>query len=161
MLVNGARASYTPSVSSATYEQIKKLMEQEPTWSQAQVGVALGVSRQYISQMLAREVPPGASGVKHGTAPCAATCSCSKCADLRRDIHEALPEALALLRAGETLRKASDALGHNIALTVATARKAIERGQPTLFAELVKTFDETASLRPQVGRPRSETRRAA
>ena len=145
----------------ATYEQIQAIVKREPTWSMSRIGQELGVSRQYISQMLGREGPPNISGVKHGTLTAAARCLCGPCAALRKDVMEALPETLATLRAGKSLRAASAVLGHDVANVADAAVEAITRGQPTLFRELVETMDATTDIRPRVGRPRQSPRRAA
>jgi len=123
-------------------------------WSQVKIAGELGVSRQQVSQYLARDAPPGPRGPQHGSTVKAATCGCETCSATKERYAGAMPDLVARLRAGEGLAAIHEATGFDIRpRDVERARATIAAGGASLLADLVAAYDETAGLRRR-GRPK-------
>ena len=123
--------------------------------SQAPIAAKLGVSRQYVGQLVARTCPPGESNAKHGTLEAAATCACERCTAVKDAFLAALPKVCDMLRAGATRVEVTDRTGVRVSRLVYSARLPLAKGEPSLLGELVRVFDETMTKRP-LGRPRAD-----
>lgn len=123
-------------------------------WSQVKIAAELGVSRQQVSQYLARDTPPGPRGPRHGSTVKAALCGCETCFATKARYFGAMPGLVARLRAGESLAMIRDATGFDIrTLDVERERATIAAGKASLLADFVAAYDETAGLRRR-GRPK-------
>jgi DNA-binding CsgD family transcriptional regulator len=131
------------------YERAQAMTAEGQT--QSKIAEVLGVSRQYVHQLLTRDGAPANHGVRHGTVSMAATCACRRCKQLLTKIKAGAAEACKLLRAGRSLVDVTNATGLAVARYVTAARRVDK--PPAILAELVRVFDETAEMRPR-GRPK-------
>lgn len=118
--------------------------------SQSKISDRLGVSRQYVNQLVKRAGTP--AGPRHGTHAGAAVCACAACALFKQRLDTAMPALATHLRAGEPIQRVAELARVPLKRYIAAGRKALEDGSPTVLGDLVKICRETAHLRPR-GRP--------
>lgn len=116
----------------------------------AKIAAQLGVSRQYVYQIL-RQPEKDGGRVTHGTVARAATCSCKPCAAVKASYQRTLPVVLERMREGQSLASIRAFCGYSIVDMVAKARRCMEGGRPTLLGELVAVYDATRDLRSRGG----------